>query len=285
MSLVWLVTGTSTGIGRAFIPAVLARGDKVIATSRNTSSLESLQCDNPDSVRVLPLDVTSPQDEIEKAVEQAIAVWGKVDVVVNNAGYSQVGTWEDISPEMLFACFNTNVFGAHRVTRALLPHFRQRRSGWMVFVSSLSGLVGHPMTSAYAGSKFALEGMVESLAAETAPLGLHTLLVEPGRFRTEISSSDKSPVHISEVPEYAEMSRFVRDYLRDLSGKQQGDPAKLANVVLDFVRGEGVAEGKEAPLRILLGGDALQDVKGKTERLLGSINEWEHVTTSTDFES
>lgn len=127
--------------------------------------------------------------------------------------------------------------------------------------------------------------MVESLAAETAPLGLHTLLVEPGRFRTEISSSDKSPVHISEVPEYAEMSRLVRDYLQDLSGKQQGDPAKLANVVLDFVRGEGVAEGKEAPLRILLGGDALQDVKGKTERLLGSIDEWEHVTTSTDFES
>lgn len=103
MPLVWLVTGTSTGIGRAFIPAVLARGDKVIATSRNTCSLESLQWDNPDSVRVLPLDVTSPQDQIEKAVEQAIAVWGKVDVVVNNAGYSQVGTWEDISYVLILA--------------------------------------------------------------------------------------------------------------------------------------------------------------------------------------
>jgi NAD(P)-dependent dehydrogenase (short-subunit alcohol dehydrogenase family) len=175
--LVWLVTGCSSGFGEQFVHSILARGDKVIATSRTLSKIAHLE---QSGAAILQLDITDPQQTIRDTISKAITIYGRIDVLINNASYVSIGTWEDLEPEDFVAQFDTNVFGTIKVTRALLPHFRSRRTGILVFIGSLSGWIDHPGVSAYGGSKFALEGIVEGLSRETAHLGIQSLLVEPG---------------------------------------------------------------------------------------------------------
>lgn len=278
--LVWLVTGCSSGFGSQFVHSILARGDKVVATARDLSKIRHLE---QLGVHTFQLDITDSQPSINATIAQILAEYGRIDVLINNAAYIAIGTWEDLSYEDWLAQFDTNVFGTIKVTKAVLPHFRERKSGTMVFISSLSGWIGHAGCSAYAGSKFALEGIVEGLHAETAHLGLKTLLIEPGRFRTKLLSSSSMKARPSDIPEYAERSRAQMKGLAGEDQNQPGDPAKLVEIVLDLVRGEGVAQGMEAPFRLPLGVDCYTDVKEKCEATLATLENWKEVAKSTDI--
>ncbi|CAI6331460.1 unnamed protein product [Periconia digitata] len=280
--LVWLVTGCSSGFGNQFVHSILARGDRVVATARDLSKIQHL---NQLGVPTFQLDITDSQAFINATISKVLAEYGRIDVLINNAAYIAIGTWEDLSYEDWLAQFDTNVFGTIKVTKALLPHFRERKKGTMVFISSLSGWIGHAGCSAYAGSKFALEGIVEGLHAETAHLGLKTLLIEPGRFRTNLLSSSSMKSRPSDIPEYAERSRAQMEGLAGEDQNQPGDPVKLVEIVLDLVRGEGVAQGMEVPFRLPLGVDCYTDVKEKCEATLATLETWKNVTRSTDIET
>ncbi|KAI1246702.1 hypothetical protein MGN70_010581 [Eutypa lata] len=278
---VWLVTGCSSGLGEEFVRQILSRGDQVIATARKLETLKSLE---EAGAVILQLDVTDNQLLIQETVDKAISIHGRIDVLVNNAGFITSGSWEDLEPEQLLAQFDTNVFGTMRVTRAVLPHFRQRRSGTMVFISSLSGWIGHPFVGAYAGSKFALEGLVESLSKETAHLGIKTLLIEPGRFRTKLLSASNLSAVPTKVPEHAEASSALHQHLAEEDQKQDGDASKAIKVILDLVRREGCAEGRDVPFRLPLGPDCFTEMKEKCEETLRVLEDWKPVITGTNFE-
>ncbi|KAF5006346.1 hypothetical protein FDECE_7274 [Fusarium decemcellulare] len=280
--LVWLVTGCSSGFGRIFAQQILSRGDFVIATARRLETLDDLA---KAGAAVLQLDVTQDPNTISDIVNKALGIYGHIDVLVNNAAYILGGAWEDLSVEQFRDAFETNVFGVLKVTKALLPHFRQRRSGTNVFISSLSGFYGYEFNAGYSGTKFALEGMAESLFRETESFGIRTLLVEPGQFRTELLSSTNLKIKPSTIPDYAQRSQDFNDYLAARSGHQAGDPEKGISIVLDLVRGEGVAKGKEIPIRIALGADAYDVVKTKCEETLKILEDWKDVTCSTDFDT
>ncbi|KAM0432306.1 hypothetical protein ACHAPT_004846 [Fusarium lateritium] len=279
--LVWLVTGCSSGFGRIFAQQILSRGDHVIATARRVETLDDL---GKAGASVLKLDVTEDQDTISEIIQQAIGIHGRIDVLVNNAAYVLGGAWEDLSDQQFRHAFETNVFGVLRVTKALLPHFRERRTGTNVFISSLSGFHGYEFNGGYSGTKFALEGMAESLWRETTHFGIRTLIVEPGQFRTELLSSRNLKNEPSKIADYAQRSKDFDDYLSGRSGHQAGDPEKGIAVVLDLVRGEGVAEGREMPLRIALGTDAYEVIKDKCDETLKTLEDWKDVTCSTEFE-
>ncbi|KAK5997681.1 putative oxidoreductase YusZ [Cladobotryum mycophilum] len=221
--LVWLVTGCSSGFGEVFVRQILERGDKIIATARRPDSIEHLK---KTGVATLKLDVTDDQATINETMYQAIAIHGHIDVLVNNAAYIATGAWEDVSEEEFRANFDTNVFGVIKVTKAILPHFRERRTGTNVFISSRSGWCGDGFVGPYSGTKFALEGIVESLWRETEPLGLRTLLVEPGRFRTLLLSPENVKITKSKIPDYIEASKIFNAHITGEDRKQSGDVEK-----------------------------------------------------------
>lgn len=213
----------------------------------------------------------------------AVEAYGHIDVLVNNAGYVSTGLIEDLTSSDIQAQLDTNVLGTIKATQALLPHFRRRRSGTCVFISSLSGWVGHPGCAPYAMSKFAVEAFAESLQAETAAFGIKTLVIEPGRFRTSLlSSSANLQTKTSAIPDYVDFSRAMNAGLAAEDGRQPGDPVKLAHVVLDLVREEGLAEGRKVPFRMLVGRDCVEGVRGKCEDVLGVVREWEGVWAGCD---
>ncbi|KAK0633845.1 hypothetical protein B0T14DRAFT_420008 [Immersiella caudata] len=282
--LVWLITGCSSGFGEAFISEILSRGDLVIATSRNTTKIAHLA---QPGVSLSQLDVTDTQASLNKIISTAITIHGRIDILVNNAGYIAVGSWEDLSDEDLRSQFDTNLFGPAKLTRAVLPHFRARGSGTLVFMGSRSGWYGDPFCGAYAGSKFALEGMAESLRWEVAPFGIRTLLVEPGRFRTGfLSSAGNLAVVESKVGDYREeYERFLKQIAAE-DGRQPGDVVQGVRVVVDLVRGEGVAQGRygDALFRLPLGSDCLETIREKCEDTSRILREWETVVRGTDCE-
>ncbi|OBS20356.1 hypothetical protein FPOA_06728 [Fusarium poae] len=278
--LVWLVTGCSSGFGSEIVHQILSRGDKIIATARNSTRIEPLASQG---AAVLELDVTDTQASIDQTIAKAISIYGRIDVLVNNAGFVAAGSWEDLSYEDFVSSFETNVFGPIKVTRAVLPHMRARKSGTMVFISSLSGWVGHQFTGAYAGSKFALEGVVESLHNETKSLGLRTLLMEPGRFRTPLLSTGHLQPKQSQIPDYESASKTHHGYLHGGDLAQPGNPEKFVKVVLDMVRGEGFAQGKHVPFRLPVGKDAVQEIGAKARDILDVMHEWDSVITETDY--
>ncbi|CEI68015.1 unnamed protein product [Fusarium venenatum] len=278
--LVWLVTGCSSGFGSQFVHQILSRGDKIIATARNSARIESLASQG---AAVLELDVTDTQDNIDQTIAKAIAIYGRIDVLVNNAGFVAAGSWEDLSYDEFVSSFETNVFGPIKVTRAVLPHMRARKAGTMVFISSLSGFVGHQFTGAYAGSKFALEGVVESLHNETKSLGLRTLLMEPGRFRTPLLSTGHLRAKQSQIPDYQSASETHHGHLHGGDLKQPGNPEKFVAVVLDLVKKEGCAQGKTIPFRLPVGKDAVEEIGAKVGDILEIMKEWDSVITETDY--
>src|SRR4051812_1063720 len=232
-SKVWLVTGASSGFGRAICQAAAERGDDVIATSRAPSSLDDLRDVNP-NVLILPLDVTDPASA-RSAVRTGVERFGRIDVVVNNAGYGNVGALEELSDDELHQQYAVNLFGVLNVTRAVLPQLRRQRSGHLVQMSSLNGVVGMAGGSHYVASKFAVEGLSESLAQEVEPLGIRVTIVEPGPHRTGFAG--RGARFAQPMDDYAPTAGAAREALAELDGNQPGDPAEGARAIVDCVHG------------------------------------------------
>lgn len=263
-----MITGASVGLGRVLAEAALARGDRVVATARNVDSIADLGF----PVR---LDVTDPAS-VHAAVDAAIAEFGRIDVLVNNAGHGFLGALEELTDEQSRAVMETNVFGVLTVTRAVLPHLRARRSGHIVQMSSVGGVVGNPGHALYATSKFALEGMSEALAGEIAPLGIRVTIVEPGPFRTEFAG--RSMTFADPIPDYADTpAGAMRARFRDQDGKQPNDPVRAAEAILTAV------DDKDSPLRLPLGPEAVNRIRAKLTAQLADLERWEKVSLDTRY--
>jgi NAD(P)-dependent dehydrogenase (short-subunit alcohol dehydrogenase family) len=272
---VWFITGASTGFGRLLAEDLLHRGERVIATARDLSKVADLAKQYPDQARALNLDVTNPA-QIASVAKQAIAVFGQVDVLVNNAGYGLNGAIEEVSEDEFEPMFQTNIYGVIRTTRAFLPHFRQRRSGHIINFSSISGLIGSAGWGYYNASKFAVEGFSEALADELKPIGIRVTVIEPGPFRTDFLGRSGKLAKL-ELPDYAKTAGKAREYLRTQAGKQPGDPQKAVEAIIQVV------DSPEPPLHLLLGKIALKRFRGKLAQWQKEIAAWESVTTGADF--
>jgi NAD(P)-dependent dehydrogenase (short-subunit alcohol dehydrogenase family) len=271
---VWFITGAASGFGRAFAEYALTRGHRVVATARNTEKLMDLTAQAPDRVIALTLDVTRAGDA-EKAVAAALSHFGRIDVLINNAGYGVVGALEETSDADLRALMDTNFFGALAVIRAALPAFRAQRFGAIVNISSMGGQMSFAGFSAYSASKFALEGASEALAQEVAPFNVKVLIVEPGQFRTDLAGG--SMRHMPELEAYNDTVGPTRVFARDMHHTQPGDPAKAATAI------EAALDAEITPLRLTLGGDAVDAIRRHAETLLADMEKWEKVSRGTNF--
>jgi NAD(P)-dependent dehydrogenase (short-subunit alcohol dehydrogenase family) len=270
----WFVTGASSGFGRAFCEHALKRGYNVVATARHIDALKALVALAPQRVLALPLDVTQPQDAAA-AVRSAVARFGGIDVVINNAGYGVVGAFEETRDEELRAQMETNFFGAMNVTRAVLPILRAQKRGAIVNISSMGGQLSFAGFSAYSASKFALEGVSEALAQEVAPFGIKVLLVEPGQFRTNLAGDGMR--HMPVLESYRDAIAETRAFAKTMHGTQQGDPRKAAAAV-------GAAlDSPHTPLRLQLGADSVDAVRHHSETLLQDLGAWEKLGRATAF--
>jgi NAD(P)-dependent dehydrogenase (short-subunit alcohol dehydrogenase family) len=273
---VWFITGCSTGFGRSLTEAVLERGEVVIATARKLHQLENLAQQYHDHILVLPLDVTKLSD-VQTAVNQTISTFGRIDVLVNNAGYGVFGAVEEVSDPNVRRQFETNVYGALDVTRAVLPHLRRQRSGRILNISSAGGFVGFPGAGIYCASKFALEGWSEALAQEVAPMGIHVTIVEPGAFQTEFNGK---PLLLPNrtIDDYAATSGQMIQWIRQMDGQQPGDPKKAAVAMIQVVN------SPNPPLRLVLGADALEAIHAKLEAVTVDLTDWKKVAINTAFD-
>jgi NAD(P)-dependent dehydrogenase (short-subunit alcohol dehydrogenase family) len=271
-SRVWLITGSSSGFGRELAQAALDRGDSVVATARRPDALADLVASAPDRVLAVALDVTRA-DEIEAAVAAALERFGRIDVLVNNAGYGSVGAVEEIDMEDLRGLMETMFFGPVALTKAVLPHLRERASGAIVQMSSMGGQLSPPGFGAYCSAKFALEAMSESLADEVGPHGIRVLIAEPGAFRTEFGGAR---LHRSrELDAYTETAGANRAYMDGADGTQPGDPHRAAVAII------AALDDPDAPLRLALGDDAVDAIRAKHERLRADLDAWEQVSRAT----
>ena len=274
MSKVWLITGASRGLGRAFTEEALKAGHRVMATARNSEQLVEVASKFGESARTVSLDVTN-EAQAKYAVDAAIETFGGLDVLVNNAGYGNVCPVEDTSLADLRAQIETNLFGVIIMTKAVLPYFRERASGHVIQISSIGGRVGPTGRAAYAAAKFGVEGFSESLSKEVGPLGIKVTIVEPGGFRTDFAGSS-TELHEGR-PEYdATVGATVR-FQRDYDGKQPGDPLKAAAALLH------ITSLPEPPLRLLLGSDAYNAAEKHALQILASDREWKDLSISTDY--
>jgi NAD(P)-dependent dehydrogenase (short-subunit alcohol dehydrogenase family) len=261
---VWFVTGAGRGMGVDIVKAALAAGHAIVATGRNTDAVAKALGD-ADQLLVVKLDVTRPEDA-KAAVAAAVKRFGRIDVLVNNAGNFYAGFFEEVPPEDFRAQIETNLFGPVNVTRAVLPVMLAQRSGLVVNISSTAGILGDPFTSAYVAAKFAVEGWTESLSHEVAPFGIRTMLVVPGFFRTELLTDDSTRWPEPSIDDYAAKTRETIAAWRTMSGRQTGDPAKLASALVQL------AAQPEPPLRWPAGADAVAAFERKAEVLLAQAN-------------
>jgi len=275
MNLVWMVTGASTGLGRAIARAVLDRGDRVVAAVRDPASIAELQSAYPDAVLVVAVDVTDPV-AVRDGVAAAVARWGRIDVLVNNAGRGLVGAVEELTDDELRALLETNVLGVLAVTRAVLPHMRAQGSGHVVQMSSVGGVVANPGHGAYNAAKFAVEGLSEALAGEVAPFGIRVTIVEPGPFRTDFAGRSMSAA--APLADYAGTpAAALRESMAAQDGQQPGDPALAATVILQWV------DDPTAPLRLPLGERAVSRIRAKLTAQLADLDHTEPVAVATAF--
>jgi NAD(P)-dependent dehydrogenase (short-subunit alcohol dehydrogenase family) len=272
---VWLITGASSGFGRAIAEAALARGDAVVATARRTDGLDDLA--PGERVHVLPLDVTDAAQR-EAVVAEALERFGRIDVLVNNAGRTQVGAVEETTEEELRALFDLHFFAPAALTRAVLPHMRRQGSGAIVQMSSVGGQVTAPGFGAYCATKFALEGLTETLRDEVAGFGIHTLIVEPGAFRTGLFRPGAA-YESAEMPEYADTVGPTREYVRNNDGAQPGDPVKAAAAII------GALDAEEPPLRLVLGEDAIGNIEQRQQALAAELDAWRELGRATAIDA
>jgi NAD(P)-dependent dehydrogenase (short-subunit alcohol dehydrogenase family) len=257
---VWLITGAGRGLGVDIAKAALATGHAVVATGRDAAKIARAVGDH-DNLLATKLDVTCPQDA-QEAVEKTVAKFGRIDILVNNAGNFFAGFFEELSPEHVRNQVETLLFGPMNVTRAVLPVMRKQRSGLVLTISSTAGIAGQMFCTAYAAAKFGVEGWMESLTPEIAPFGIRTMLVEPGFFRTELLSNDSTTYAQPAIDDYAQQTREIVATWKSMDGKQGGDPAKLADAIVNLVA------LKEPPARFAAGADAVQTFETKANTLL-----------------
>jgi NAD(P)-dependent dehydrogenase (short-subunit alcohol dehydrogenase family) len=268
---VWLVTGAGRGMGIDIAKAALAAGHAVVATGRNPQRV-SAALGAHDDLLAVKLDVTDPADA-QAAVTAAVERFGRIDVLVNNAGNFYAGFFEELSPQDVRAQVETTLFGPIHVTRAVLPVLRAQRSGLVVAISSTAGIVGQEFCTAYAAAKFGVEGWIESLAPEVAPFGIHTMLVEPGFFRTELLSPESTNYAAPSIDDYAERTTQTVAAWNAMNGKQGGDPAKLAQALVQL------AGQDEPPLRFVAGADAVEVVERKAKDLLAQADAYRELSS------
>ncbi|MCX4758404.1 oxidoreductase [Kitasatospora purpeofusca] len=269
---IWFVTGASRGLGAAIVREALDRGHGVIATARDASAVIEAYPDAPDGLLAVDADVTEPG---QLAVEAGLARFGRIDVVVNNAGYGLVGAIKETSDRAARDLFDVNVFGVLNTLRATLPTLRHQRSGHVLNIGSVGGFATAPATGLYGASKFALEGISEALHGELAPLGIRVTIVEPGGFRTDFLGGSSLRTEPATIADYTEGAGPVREALARYDGQQPGDPAKAARAVVDLA---GLAE---PPLRLQLGADAVDRVEAKLELVRRELDRWRDVALST----
>ncbi|MFG3252382.1 oxidoreductase [Streptomyces sp. NPDC048172] len=274
MSKVWLITGGGSGFGRALTEAAVAAGDVVVAAARRTAPLADLVAAHPDRVEALALDVTDGA-AVEAAVRDVVERHGRIDVLVNNAGRTHVGAAEETTEAELRELFEVHVFGPAALVRAVLPHMRARRSGAIVQMSSMGGQMSFPGFSAYSGTKFALEGMSEALAAEVGPLGIDVLIVEPGAFRTGLFSGDPVSALVEGSEDYEETVGPTRRMVATSDGTQPGDPAKAAAAI------RAALDADRTPLRLPLGGDAVDALLSHLDTVRADVTTWEKLSRDT----
>jgi len=269
---VWFITGAGRGMGVDIAQAALAAGHAVVATGRNPGAVTAAIGDVED-VLVVELDITS-LSSAERAVRAALDRFGRIDVLVNNAGNFYAGFFEELSPEQIERQLTTNLGGPMNVTRAVLPVMRKQRSGVVVSLSSTAGIVGQAFCSAYAASKFGLEGWMESLRFELEPFGIHTTIVEPGFFRTELLTKESTAYADLSIDDYAARTAETRPAWEAMSGKQTNDPAKLARALVSVVGQE------QPPRRFVAGADAVQTVEQKARELLAQVDAYRELSSS-----
>ena len=274
---VWLITGAGRGLGVDIAKAALAAGHAVVATGRDPKKVITA-IGRHDDLLALKLDVTRP-DDAQAAVESAVAKFGHIDVLVNNAGNFYAGFFEELSPEQVRDQIETLLFGPMNVARAVLPGMRKRRSGLLVTISSTAGIAGGMFLTAYAAAKFGLEGWMESLAPEVAPFGIRTMLVEPGFFRTELLGRDSTTYAKPSIGDYAERTKETVAAWSGMDGQQGGDPGKLADALVKL------AALDEPPARFAAGADAVQTFEAKATALLAQADAHRALSSTLSFDN
>ena len=272
MSKVYFITGAGRGMGVQFARAALAAGHRVVATGRRPDAVAQAVGAH-ENLLTVKLDVTNPA-HAEAAVKAAVERFGRIDVLINNAATFQAGFFEEVSPEQFRAQLEVNLFGPLNVTRAVLPVMRRQRSGQIVTITSLAGQLGGEFTAAYATSKFALEGWMESLHHDVAPYGISTTIVEPGFFRTELLEKASTTWPALSIPDYAERTAQTIPSWERMNGKQMGDPAKLARALISLL------DAPAPPERWVAGADAVTAVEQKARTLLAQIDAHRDLSTS-----
>lgn len=270
---VWFITGASKGLGLQLSKLLLRSGHKVIATSRNPAGLEQDIPTNKENLFLLKTDITSDRD-VKKAIDLGVAHFGRIDVVINNAGYSLVGSMEEMTDEEFRATMDVNLFGMVNVIRHVMPYLRQQASGQIINISSNAGYIGFANAASYNAAKFGVIGLSEALAQEVKPFGIKVTVVAPGQFRTTFMDSlqyVKNRIAVYGIDEAEKM-------WSDFSGKQKGDPKKLANILMEITKME------QPPLHLLLGPDTYDLVVKKRKQEDAEIEKWRDITLSTDFD-
>ncbi|MDU0593351.1 SDR family NAD(P)-dependent oxidoreductase [Pseudomonas aeruginosa] len=276
MSRIWFVTGATRGMGVDIVKAALQQGDKVVATGRNRATLRNVFADVPqDNIELLALDVGS-EAQAQEAADAAVRRFGRIDVLVNNAGFCLLGRFEEATAAQIEQQFSTNVFGMANVLRAVLPVMRTQKSGRILNTSSIAGVKAVANATFYSASKFAVEGMTLALADEVAPLGIQVTAIEPGFFRTEFLNDRSAVYGKRQIADYAPYGN-ARELLGAADGQQQGDPAKLAQVVMQ------VAGMDNPPRQLLIGNDAVDFVMPTLEARIAETRAFESLTKTTDF--
>ncbi|KIX99821.1 uncharacterized protein Z520_04457 [Fonsecaea multimorphosa CBS 102226] len=278
-SKVWFITGCSSGFGRELALAALRRGDRVIATARNASKLDDIKAAGATTMN---WDVTAPLEDLKKAAEQAHQVYGRFDYLINNAGYSQVGGLEELTPEQTQAQFATNVFGLLNTTRAIVPYMRAKRSGVVANFSSVGAWRGYAGVGLYCASKWAVSGISETLYFELADFNIKVCTIEPGYFRSNFLNVGNKLPRENTIADYEGTAvRKGEQLLDDYDNKQPGDVKKGVRVIIDVLTG---ATGKDIPMRLVLGPDAYGMIKAKCEETIEGLEEWRDLTCSTDLD-
>jgi NAD(P)-dependent dehydrogenase (short-subunit alcohol dehydrogenase family) len=271
----WLITGCSSGLGRALAERVLEHGDRCALTARDVSRIADIAAPFGKAALPLALDVRNA-DERERAVRDTEAALGGIDVLVNNAGHGYSAAIEEGEDDAIRAMFDTNVFGLAALMRLVLPGMRARRRGHIVNISSVGGLVGNPSSGYYSATKFAVEGLSQSLAKEVEPLGIHVTLIEPGPFRTDFQGRSMTTARKT-IDAYAATAGARRAQLRANNGKQPGDPVRAADAVIKVV------ESENPPLHLVLGKVAVGRAREKFTEMLQGLAQWEAVSVGTDY--
>ncbi|MDQ6815681.1 MAG: oxidoreductase [Bacteroidota bacterium] len=275
MSKVWLITGCSTGFGRELATGALEAGNKVVVTARKLEDINDIVLKYPETSIAVKLDVTKPED-IKSAVQQAVEKFGRIDVLVNNAGIGYFGAIEESEEEEVRRMFEINFFGLANMTREVLPIMRRQRKGHIVNIASIGGLVSFPAVGFYNATKYAVDGLSESLAKETAPLGIKVTVIAPSGFRTDWAGRSANNAK-TVIDDYATTAGQNKNDIRGYSGNQPGDPVRAAKAIIEAV------DSENPPMRLLLGAAALKGARNKLEQLKKDFDAWEETTVGADF--